>query len=155
MRRWIWMLGALILLALLPSEGTELGQLRPAAVLVVREETPEIVLETDTGDSGRGETLALALEDLRQTTPGHLFLDTVEDLIVSGETQILLPELQKILRPAVRVCKAEQVNLETVWDYLHTHPPTAVLSELDSKVRLQELTWKEERYNLEKGGSNW
>lgn len=152
MRRWIWMLAALVLLAVLPNGGTELGELRPAAVLAVWQEDTQVVLETDTGDVGRGGTLELALENLRQTTPGNVFLETVEDLLVSEQTRRLLPDLQKLLRPGVRVCVAEPMDLESVWEYLKIHTPKAILSDSSEATKLQTLNREEERYVLEGEG---
>ena len=80
MRRWMIMLAALLAVSMLPSQGTELSRLRPAAVLALWEDGKQITLETDMGDLGEGETLEDALRDLRDSAPGEVLLDTVEKL---------------------------------------------------------------------------
>lgn len=142
---------ALLLVTMLPSPGTELGELRPVSVLAVEAEGKDIRLSTDTLDVGVGETLDGALRNLEDSTPGHVFLDTVENLVITEETRFLLPQLKSILRPAVSVCIAESViNLEEVPEFLHSHVPEHKLRDTDETTPLQKLTCSEERYLLEK-----
>lgn len=151
MRKWLLMLGALLALSALPSQGTELGELHPVSLLVVRAEGRTIRLSTDTMDYGEGETLDAALRNLEDTTSGHLFLDTAENLILTEQTRYLLPQLKKLLRPGVRVCVTEsEINQETAPEYLRTHIPKYQLSEAEESTPLQKLTYSEERYFLEK-----
>lgn len=151
MKKWIILLLALLLSTMLPSPGTELGELRPVSVLKVETEGKRIRLSTDTMDAGVGETLDGALRNLEDTTPGHVFLDTVENLVITKETRFLLPELKKILRPTVTVCVAEaDLDLETASEYLHSHAPEMKLHNTDETTPLEKLTCLEERYFLGK-----
>lgn len=151
MKKWIIMVLALLLLTMLPDPGTELGELRPVSVLEVETEGRQIRLSTDTMDVGVGETLDGALRNLEDTTPGHVFLDTVENLVIMEETRFLLPELKSILRPTVTVCITEStINLETVSEFLHSHVPGNKLRDADETTPLQNLTCSEERYLLGK-----
>ena len=151
MKSWIIMALALLLLSMLPSPGTELGELRPVSVLKVEEEGKQILLSTDTMDEGVGETLDGALRNLEDTTPGHVFLDTVENLVITEETRYLLPQLKSILRPTVTVCIAEtNIDLEAASQYLHSHVPEEKLRDTDETTPLQKLTCSEERYLLGK-----
>lgn len=152
MRRWMIMLAALLVVSLLPSQGTELSRLRPAAVLMLRVDGKQITLETDMGDLGTGETLEDALRDLRDSAPGEVLLDTVENLILTESSRYLLPNLRRLLRPNVRVCTAEgKLDTEAVWQYLRVHQPNNKLRDVTDETRLQALTWKEERFHLENG----
>ena len=54
MKNWIMMTLALMAFSLLPSPGTELGELRPVSVLAVETEDKQIRLTTDTMDVGVG-----------------------------------------------------------------------------------------------------
>ena len=83
MKKWVIMLLALLAFAALPTSGTELGELHPVSLLMVQTQGKTIQLLTDTQDRGSGETLDGALKNLEDTTPGHLFLDTVEYLILT------------------------------------------------------------------------
>lgn len=151
MKKWIVLLLALLAFSSLPSPGTELGELSPVSLLVVDTEGKNIRLRTDTLDNGKGETLGAALQNLADTTPGHLFLDTVENLILTEETRFLLPQLKQLLRPGVAVCTTEsELNPETVPQYLHTHTPRLKLSDVDVSTPMQKLVYSEERYFLEK-----
>lgn len=151
MKKWTFMLLAILTFALLPSSGTELGELHPVSLLVVRAEGNNIRLLTDTADVGEGETLDAALQNLEDTTPGYLFLDTVETLILTEETQFLIPQLRQMLRPGVTVCATEsELDPETATEYLNTHIPRYKLSDVDESTSLQKLAYTEERYFLEK-----
>ena len=152
MRRWIIMLAALLVVSLLPSQGTELSRLIPAAVLVLRAEDKQITLETDTGEAGTGETLEDALRDLQISAPGEVLLDTVENLILRENSRYLLPNLRQLLRPGVRVCAAEgDVDAEAAWQYLRIHIPAHKLQDVKEETKLQMLTWEEGRFHLENG----
>lgn len=151
MRKWIFLLLAMLAFTALPSPGTELGELHPVSLLVVRAQEKNIRLETDTMDVGEGETLDAALQNLEDTTPGHLFLDTVEYLILTEQTRFLIPQLKQLLRPGVTVCVTEsEVNPETAPEFLHTHTPEQRLSDTDEFSPLKKLIYTEERYFLEK-----
>ena len=151
MKNWTVMLLALLAFSVLPSSGTELGELHPVSLLVIRSQGKNIQLLTDTLDSGIGETLDAALRNLEDTTPGHVFLDTVENLILTEQTQYLIPQLKRLLRPGVTVCNVEsELNPETVPEYLNAHTPKYKLSDVDESTPLQSLTYSEERYFLEK-----
>lgn len=151
MKKWTFMLLALLAFTLLPSSGTELRELHPVSLLVVRSEGKNIRLLTDTADVGEGETLDAALQNLEDTTPGYLFLDTVENLILTEETQFLIPQLKQLLRHGVNVCATEsELDPETVPEYLNTHIPRHKLSDVDESTQLQKLAYTEERYFLEK-----
>lgn len=151
MKKWIIPVLALLALTLLPSPGTELGELQPISLLMVEAAGKEIRLSTDTMDAGVGETLDGALRNLEDTTTGHVFLDTVENLVITKETRFLLPELKRLLRPTVRVCMTEaELDMETASDYLHSHTPQTELRDTDETTLLEKLTWIEERYLLGK-----
>lgn len=151
MKKWIIPVLALLALTLLPSPGTELGELQPISLLMVEAAGKEIRLSTDTMDAGVGETLDGALRNLEDTTTGHVFLDTVENLVITKETRFLLPELKRLLRPTVRVCMTEAgLDMEMASNYLHSHTPQTELRDTDETTLLEKLTWMEERYLLGK-----
>ena len=151
MKNRIVILLALLVFTALPSSGTELGELHPVSLLVIRTQGKKLQLLTDTMDMGEGETLDAALRNLEDTTSGHLFLDTVENLILTEETQFLIPQLRQILRPGVAVCATKsELNPETASEYLNSHIPRYKLSDVDEYTPLQMLNYSEERYILEK-----
>lgn len=150
MKKWLFMAALLLTCSALPSPGTELGELHPVSVLLVDNSGRQVVAQTDTGQLGAGETLPAALLDLKETTPGHIFLDTVEYLVLQGNAQRLLPDLQQQLRPGVRVCTADEgAEAESLTEFLKSHPPKAKLSELTAESPLQNIQIKEGRQLLE------
>lgn len=127
MKYWIWVLLAALML-LSPFQGSDVGKLRPVELVAMHREGYTVILETDTGDVGRGRNPAEALEDMKRTAPGALFLDTAEYFLVTRETENLLPELAGVLRPAVEVCVLEDpVDLEAAAEYLRAHSPEVTL----------------------------
>lgn len=145
MRRWIAMAGALLIFSFLPSPGTELGELSPAALLFVYREGEEIIIETDTACVGRGSTIRNALDDMNQTSSGRILLDTVENLVVSSEAKQTIPQLQELLRPGVLVCKSEKIDAEKAWRYLRIHKPSQRLKDVSEDTKLEQLVLEEER----------
>ncbi len=108
MKKWRFAAALLLACSALPSPGTELGELHPVSLLLVDNSGRQGVVQPDTGQLGTGETLPAALLELKETTPGHIFLDTVEYLVLQGNAQRLLPDLQQQLRAGVRVCTADE-----------------------------------------------
>lgn len=150
MKKWLFAAALLLACSALPSPGTELGELHPVSLLLVDNSGRQVVVQTDTGQLGTGETLPAALLELKETTPGHIFLDTVEYLVLQGNAQRLLPDLQQQLRPGVRVCTAdEEAEAESLAEFLKSHPPKARLSELTAETPLQNIRIKEGRQLLE------
>lgn len=151
MRRWIPALAALLAFWMLPGQGTEIGELKPAALLSVRRQGSTTIVETDTRDQGAGEDITAALADLRRSTAGHIYLDTTEILILTADTLDTLPQLARLLRPATQVCLAgTAIDPEEAFSYLRIHKPrTAILDIRHHRGTLQSLRQKEGRYYLE------
>ncbi len=127
MKYWIGILLAVLML-LSPFRGNDVGKLRPVELVAMRREENTVVLETDTGDIGRGEDPLKALEDMKGSAPGALFLDTADYFLVTRETENLLPELAEVLRPAVEICVLrDPVDLEEAAEYLRAHSPKVTL----------------------------
>ncbi len=152
MKRWILFVMVTAAILLLP-EGQEkdISHLHPVQLLYIYKEDGKIVLETDMDDTGKGETLPDALENLRATSEGELFLETVEYLLVTEETKPMILELGAILRPATNLVVAlTDVNIEKVVQYLEIHRPEVTLLDYRTGVKeLPELVEKEGRCCLE------
>lgn len=150
MKRWLLYVAMLMAAMVLPDSGTELGELNPISLLYITKENGQVVVTTDLAERGRGETLQSAINDLELTTSGHIFLNTVENLILTEDSVYLLPNLGKVLRPTVRVCLSDgELPIENMSEYLHTHIPKEMLKNNPKKTNLQNLTWKEGCYRLE------
>ena len=96
---------SVISLCMLPRTGTDAAKLLPAQVLVIAQEEGQITVESDNGVSGSGATLPDALEAMRESAEGTLFLDTAEHIVLLQSAQALLPAAarQRQFRPAAPV----------------------------------------------------
>ena len=153
MKRWLWCAGALLLTAILggmPFAGTDIAKLQPVEVLRVQKDGEMISVELDTGDSGKGATLEAALQDLKESTPGKVFLETADYLLINKEAETLLPSLAEHLRPACGVCLENgEAKLEEAAEFLGAHEPGLTLQEYRAGDHaLQELVVREERMYL-------
>ena len=151
MKRWIYLLVILVLsfLSAPPSEN-DVGKLEPVELLYIYKEEDGIAVESDTGNLGIGDDLESALENMRQTSPRAIFLETADSLLVTLDTLALLPELAQQLRPACRVCLANgEMELESAAAYLNNHlPETSLLDVQKGSVYLGTLKQEGERFRL-------
>ena len=131
MKRWIAYFGVLAAaLALEPSSGTDIAKLQPVQAVYLYIEDGALIIQTDTGDVGRGRNLDGAFADLKQTTAGTVFLDTADYLIVTETTAELIPGLYDDLRPACIICIGEtKIDLEMAVGYLTAHEPKSTLKD--------------------------
>lgn len=156
MKRWI--VYALVMgLALLvwPVEKTDVGELKPVELLYISySDENRVLVETDTGDWGTGDTLDAALSDLKATASGNIFLDTADYLVIHRNAVTLLPQLWDILRPATQVCMGSEAREETA-DFLSAHKPGATLNDIRSGRRsMPVLNRTEERCRIEFESNN-
>ena len=119
-------------LLLLGGRGTDIGQLRPIEVVHLYEKGGHLLLKTDTGDMGWGLTVNQAVEKLKDTTPGEIYLDTADYLLLEEGMEEYIPILKGYLKGKTRVAYAsEDVDLEEVAAYLRIHRPSGRLKNTD------------------------
>jgi len=94
----------LALLFLAPLERLDVAHLEPVQTLAVRVEENTVELETDTGNKGRGTTVAEAVEDLEAKTSGVIYLDTAQYLLLTESAASVAEDLRSYLRSDIRVC---------------------------------------------------
>lgn len=150
MKQWIGFLLAALVVAALPTGGSDVAKLQPVELVYIYVEEDSIIVRTDTGDRGQGGNLNTAFVDLEETTAGIVFLDTADYLIVTSEAEWLLPELRNYLKGSTRVCKGEGIeDLETAAKYLAAHTPETRLKYCsDAQGDLQVLEETEGRFCL-------
>lgn len=141
MKRWA-LYGATILGAILlsasPFRGTDIAQLAPVEVVWLAEDDDQVFLMTDTGDWGRGKDVREALSALKASSPGTVFLDTADYLIVETNAEEFLNQVADILRPSCMLCRAGSMpDLQEAAAFLIAH---------ESGVTLRQ--WQEERMKL-------
>lgn len=133
MNRWMLLAAAgiiVLLLGCMPFSGTDVAMLKPVESLLVTVEETGISVRTDTGDSGSGDRLDDAFEDMKRSASGNIFLETAEYLIVNEAAVSLLPQLWEYLRPGCGVCVAQgEVDMEKAGSYLNAHKPGCSLQD--------------------------
>ena len=148
MKRWLAYTAALILLAVFPLQGTDVGKLAPVEAVWLTEQNGQIYLQTDTGDVGRGEDVRSALQNMKATAYGTIFLDTADYLIVQEGKETLLQQVYDVLRPSCMVCSAAKIpDLERAVEFLAAHEPEITLRAYRvTQNSIPKLTEQEGRY---------
>lgn len=145
MKRWLQtglILAAALILPRLSHPATDVGDLEPVAAVRITQTENGIVLQTDTGASGFGGTLAEAAEDLQAGASAEVFLDTAEYLLIDGG---IPREILEFFRPGCYVCRVEgKVDLEEAVAYLSVHRPEQTLTRLRAGEKLEQTLKAEE-----------
>lgn len=129
---------------------TDLGSLRPVQLVQVTSSGPMIHLRTDTGLYGEGVDFGTALGDLYRTSPGQVYLESADYLLVTPVTVKVLPELKQVLRPGTEVALiASLVDGQKAAEFLMSHPGSVPLRKAGEHTVLPRLITKGERYVLE------
>lgn len=149
MRRILIYIVLLTAVLLMPSKGTDIGKLLPVEVVSIYKENGRVVLETDTQDRGVGNTVDEAVENLKATTAGILYLDTADYLLIDLSAAETVRDLAAHLKPSVQLCAAEPgIDLAEAAEFLAVHPPEQTLKTYGKAADLQQLSIEEERLIL-------
>ena len=141
MKRIVIYILALAAALLVPLRGTDVGKLLPVGLIQLYKEGENIVIVTDTGDSGSGSSVQAAFLNLEETTAGVVFLDTADYLLVSRSAEDAVPTLKDYLKPTVRVCYAEaDIDPVQAAEFLEVHRPAVRLKEHGMQNNVQTLS---------------
>ena len=136
-------IAALLLAAVVlwsPVKGTDVGKLLPVELVQISRTETGYVVRTDTENMGEGETLAQAVENMRDTAQGEIFLETTEYVLLTRETMQCLPDLPEFFRPGTEVYAAPPLeDLEQASAFLRAHSRQSPLFRLMGETRLPEL----------------
>lgn len=137
MKRWLYLLGALILIGILsrlPHPARDIAKLDPVRAVYITIENDRMYLETDTGDAGSGWDLTEAAQQMKAAAAGEIFLETAEYLILDPKV-VVTEEFYALLRPSCRVCYSEAApDLPLAAEYLSVHEPELTLA----RIRAEE-----------------
>ena len=124
-RNRIVLYGLVLVLLLLGRGGTDIGQLQPVEVVQLYEKNGLLILKTDTGDMGWGLTVDEAVRKLKETTPGQIYLDTADYLLIEEGVEASIPALRPYLkRRTTMAFGPEGVDLQETAVYLRVHRPS-------------------------------
>lgn len=151
MKYWLLFFSVFIAAAALGTtspRGTDIAKLAPVEVVWLSERDGQVSLKTDMGDFGVGEDMQAALEDMKASASGTVFLDTADYLIVEQGREELLEQAYTFLRPSCMICVAEKMpDLEVAAEYLSAHEPELTLREYRvDKGEIPELVEQEGRF---------
>ena len=149
MKRIVLYMAILALLTLSPVKSADIGTLRPVEVVLVYPQEDTIVLATDTEDTGQGVDVLAALENLKATTPGTIYLDTAEYLLVVEGAEDAAEQLKSVLKRSVRVCMADSaVDLKAAAEYLPVHGDLLRLKNWKTEDKIPRLKAVGKRFLL-------
>lgn len=152
MRHWLLLVVAAVIISLLPKgQGTDIGKLQPAELIYIYKEENNLVLATDTGDVGSGETLQEALADMEATSFGEVFLETMNWILVTEDTKpVLKQQWEKFRLSAQVILVTGPVDVKTLSQYLQIHKSNVTLKDyVAGQKELPKLMTAGERYYLE------
>ena len=122
MKRILLYIVLLIITFLVPVERTDVGKLSPIETVAVYKEHDKVILRTDTEDMGIGATAMAALQNMKDTASGIIYLDTARYLLIEEGAENAAEELRQALKGNVRVCLTSgRVDLLDATRYLGVH----------------------------------
>lgn len=142
MKRMVIYIGILLLTLMTPVERLDVAKLEPVEVVFLSREGDEVHLATDTDAQGSGADAAEALNDLRQTTTGVVYLDTAEFLVVAEDAADQIDRLRGWLKGSVKLCFAKNLQVKEVAKYLEVHGDLPKLRDWKTGDPLPLLTGK-------------
>ena len=105
-----------------PVEQADVGKLRPIETVSVYTEQGWVVLSTDTDDLGIGQTALQALQNMKDTASGTIYLDTARYLLLEEDAQDAAEELRAVLKDKVQLCIASrEIEPADATKYLSAH----------------------------------
>ena len=138
----------------LPVERTDVADLRPVQTVALYKTAEGYRLETDTLDYGIGKTVDEAYRDLLDSTPGVIYLDTADYLLISQDAIQAVEPLRKYLKKGVRICAAVgEGDLAAVSKFLSVQTGLQPLKHWKTGEQLPVLDCRTERIKfLQKNG---
>ncbi len=136
----------------IPVKKLDIGKLEPVQAVWAYKENGNIILETDTQDRGEGQSVEQALGDMKVRSPGIIYLDTAQYLLISEEMVERLPELGKHLKDRIEVCLWDGAGeIQDAARYMASHKNGKRLENLDDTDKLSKIEGIKEN---EKGKNN-
>ncbi|MBR2420803.1 MAG: hypothetical protein IKB09_00445 [Oscillospiraceae bacterium] len=130
MKRTILYIGILALVLAAPVKPMEIEKLRPVQIVSVYKKNDWTVVETDTEDIGIGTSVEQAVQNMKDTSGGVIYLDTAEYLLLTKETEETAERLRAELKPSVGICLMTGVeDLQKAVLFLQSHGELPKLKE--------------------------
>ena len=111
----------IILTFLAPVQRLDVAKLQPVEAIAIYTEQDTVIIKTDTEDMGIGETALQALQDLKETAPAVIYLDTAEYLLIAPGAEKYAEELKTHLKTTVKVRMYSGSEVKEEVKYLDAH----------------------------------
>ena len=126
---------------LAPVRPHEVEKLIPVQVVSVSRENGGFLIRTDTEDKGKGSTLQEALQNLKDTANGVLYLDTARYLLLTEDVMEEMETLNARFRRTVKLCLTEgSVELKEIGTFLNAHADLPKLKHWKKGMELPVLS---------------
>ena len=147
MKRTVLYIGILVGLLLAPVEQMEVGKLIPVEVVSVYRQGENYVIETDTQNKGIGQTPQAALQNLKDTASGTIYLDTAKYLLLTQDAQNAVEVLRERLKHATQLSEIERpLPMQEVAKFLDSHGKLPRLKQWKEGTELPLLSAFEDSY---------
>lgn len=124
-----------------PLNRVEIANLEPIQAVWMNKEDGQILLKTDTGSRGTGQTVADALANLKETSPSIVYLDTAEYLLVSENAEEEIAALAPYVKKSVRLCQWDgEGDVEWAVKYANAHKIGTKICHWKTADKLPNLT---------------
>lgn len=149
MKRIILYTAVLGLMLAAPAEQMNVGKLIPVQAISIYKQDEQYVIETDTQNKGVGNTPEQALQNMKETASGIIYLDTAQYLLFSEDAQHAVDSLREKLKGSVKLSAiTAPVNMENVSQFLDAHDKLPKLKHWKAGMNLPVLSMFEESYNF-------
>lgn len=123
-----------------PLNRIEIANLEPIQAVWMYQTDGKLVLETDTKDKGSGATVEEALTDMKNSSPGIIYLDTAQYLLVAEGTEHQIAALQPHVKDTIYLCLWDgQGSLADGVKYADAHNVGVKLNKWKSNSKLPSL----------------
>ena len=147
MKRMLYII-ILVLVITAPVKPLKTEQLLPVSVLSASREGNWFILKTDTDHKGIGKTGKEALQNLKETASGVIYLPTTRFLLLEADAVDVVEDLRAELKKSVRVCKSAAGDLAEAGKYLQIHGQLPTLSEWENGAELPVLVTLGKNYTF-------
>ena len=129
----------LVFLCFAPVQRLDIAKLEPVEVVTVQNQNGTVYLATDTGAWGSGADAVAALQDMRQRTPGVIYLDTAAYLIVASSAVDSIDALRPWLKERICLCEGEGIDPVEAGELLEIHGQLPLLKSWKSGQKLPQI----------------
>lgn len=127
----------------------DVAKLRPVEVIAVYKTGSLVTMVTDTKDIGHGSDAISALQNMRQTSPAVIYLDTAEYLLIGYGAEAEVESIREELKGTVKLCRTDRtLDLKEAAEYLPVHGNLPQLRQWQKGQALPEIVAQKDRLKI-------